>query len=569
MQNILVVKNDDLFLNTISERLVLNDNVSFLDRLGHSIPEGFFELEVYKATNGQQAIKTLGQYPIDIVITDLKMPKINGLELIVYMNGHFPNTPIIVMTDIAPISMNKVLDQDGISHYIERPFSIEAIKKSVMEVLIVKLLNPEKEVYSSISVTSIMQLITTSKLTYTVYLKFGERVGRIYFLYGKLIGAETERNTGEDAIYELLGWKNPIILLEPTCNNVDDSIKVSLVHILKKSIKALHGFGTIDSSKLLKRSALPPNEKSTELKRLYRSLAKKFHPDQNDYFTEEIKDYWLLIMNAYNKGEIENLKILSLITSSLTESKTFQELRGEDEEESFVQEDKRSEVEELEPEPEKQEPLEEETQDIRSEEDQEKTPDSEEESKETKGNKTNQEKQKTRESEVKEQAEIKTETEPEIEPEPEKKDRKQSSKREETKVDSHKKEFKIDKDKATEILTELYSVKGFLATGILSPAGSLEVTASEIEKWAPDTISIELRKIMDKIKLLTDSMKFKKPQEINLAGSNGSILIESLAWEEVDKPYIFVLLDSEGNMALTKIAIRKLMPKLIKTIEIK
>ena len=101
MQNVLIVKNDELFLSTMQEQLIINEDISFLDRLGRSIPTGFFDLEVYTCTNGQQAIKMLGQYPIDIVITDLNMPKINGFDLIIHMNTHFPTTPIIVMADIS------------------------------------------------------------------------------------------------------------------------------------------------------------------------------------------------------------------------------------------------------------------------------------------------------------------------------------------------------------------------------------------------------------------------------------------------------------------------------------
>ncbi|MBN1326486.1 MAG: response regulator, partial [Candidatus Cloacimonetes bacterium] len=321
MQNVLIVKNDELFLNTMSDRLALNDSVSFLERIGHNIPTGFFDLEVYKSLNGQQAIKILGQYPIDIVITDLKMPKINGFELILHMNNHYPNTPIIVLTDIAPITMNKYLCEDGISHYIERPFSLELIKKSIVEVLILKLLNPDHCVYSGISISSLMQLISTAKMTYTIYIKESENIGRLYMLYGKLIGAETKNNKGEDAVYEMFGWKKPMLLLEPSCNNAEETIKVSLMQILKKSLKALHGLDKISSDKLLKQET-PQGEKSQQVKSLYRKLAKRFHPDLNADFSEEMKNYWLLITDAYNKGEVENLKILSLITSNLFKEST-------------------------------------------------------------------------------------------------------------------------------------------------------------------------------------------------------------------------------------------------------
>ncbi|MBN2459981.1 MAG: response regulator [Candidatus Cloacimonetes bacterium] len=534
MQNILVVKNDELFLNTVSERLILSDNVSFLDRLGHSIPDGFFDLEIYKASNGQQAIKTLNQYPIDIVITDLKMPKVNGFDLIIHMNNHFPNTPIIVMADIAPISICKILNQDGISHYIERPFSIEAIKKSVLEVLIVKLLNPEQSIYSNISLASLMQLISTSKMTYTIYTKSNNKVGRIYFLYGKLISAETEKNIGEDAIYELLGWKDPIILLEPTCNDVEETIKVSLIQILKKSIRALSGFGKIDSSKLLKQDSLPPAEKSSELKKIYRQLAKRFHPDLNDDFTEEVKNYWLLIMNAYNNGELENLKILSLITSSIFDLSRFPgvtEKRKEKEEKPKITQEKQSEEEE---------PFAETLTDEEYDEDFTVGEDIETESEGNDAGSAN----------VNDE-EVTTE--------------KVSSEEEPQKSVAH--EIDFDTAEVRKILSALLSVNGFMTAAIISDQGRLLLLYPQSGDAAIEAGTRSVNALLKKSSELTMKLNLDKAEDIILSSANGFLCIHTLLFSPTDRGQLLVLLNAQGNLALTKITMNKIIPALNKEIK--
>jgi CheY-like chemotaxis protein len=47
---------------------------------------------------GKEAVQILDATGVDLVVTDLRMPKMDGFELLAHMSGNYPDIPVIVMT---------------------------------------------------------------------------------------------------------------------------------------------------------------------------------------------------------------------------------------------------------------------------------------------------------------------------------------------------------------------------------------------------------------------------------------------------------------------------------------
>lgn len=60
-------------------------------------------------------------------------------------------------------------------------------------------------------------------------------------------------------------------------------------------------------------------KESAELKKLYRELAKKFHPDVNPDEWDEKKNFWLRIRDAYQNGDLQEMKTLALLANDFQE----------------------------------------------------------------------------------------------------------------------------------------------------------------------------------------------------------------------------------------------------------
>ncbi len=118
------------------EVLIVDDEETLLLSIndGLSIYKKYFAL--LTATNGLDAVKLLKSKPaIDLVITDLKMPKMDGFELLTYMKRNFPQTPVILMTAYGTPKIEEIVRTMGIYGYLEKPLDINIIAETIFAAL--------------------------------------------------------------------------------------------------------------------------------------------------------------------------------------------------------------------------------------------------------------------------------------------------------------------------------------------------------------------------------------------------------------------------------------------------
>jgi DNA-binding NtrC family response regulator len=124
----------------VREVLIVDDEEPLL----LSIAEG---LSIYKkyynlltATNGMEAVNLLKSSPIiDLVITDLSMPKMDGFELIAYMNRNYPKIPVIMMTAFGTPKIEEIVQKMGIYSYLEKPLDINMIADTILDALAINI----------------------------------------------------------------------------------------------------------------------------------------------------------------------------------------------------------------------------------------------------------------------------------------------------------------------------------------------------------------------------------------------------------------------------------------------
>jgi two-component system chemotaxis response regulator CheY len=97
--------------------------------------------EVIDAKDGAEAIEALnsGENPllVDVIICDIRMPKINGVEAISYFRSQYPSVPIIVQTGFPDLNLATSLLKQGVSDYLVKPVDndklLAAVAKAVDE----------------------------------------------------------------------------------------------------------------------------------------------------------------------------------------------------------------------------------------------------------------------------------------------------------------------------------------------------------------------------------------------------------------------------------------------------
>ena len=91
--------------------------------------------KVFSASDGQEALELMHVNRIDLVITDMRMPRMDGIELLTRMRAEDNQTPVIVVTAHGSIESAVDAMRHGASDYILRPFDLETLELSISRVL--------------------------------------------------------------------------------------------------------------------------------------------------------------------------------------------------------------------------------------------------------------------------------------------------------------------------------------------------------------------------------------------------------------------------------------------------
>lgn len=116
--------------------LIVDDNYDMLELLHRNLKAQNFH--TYKASSVTEAIDILKYSSVDLLITDLQMPGINGIELIKYVQEHFPEIPKLVITGFPSVDSAVDAVKSGALDYLAKPFTNEELKKAVQNLIDIK-----------------------------------------------------------------------------------------------------------------------------------------------------------------------------------------------------------------------------------------------------------------------------------------------------------------------------------------------------------------------------------------------------------------------------------------------
>jgi len=113
--------------------LIVDDNEGvrhlvsrWLERAGFSVRE---------AKDGAEAVEKVKEEPPAIILADIRMPKIDGIELARIIKNEYPEIKIILMTAYSSPQTIAQARREGVDDYLEKPFTKDQVEKIAMQVL--------------------------------------------------------------------------------------------------------------------------------------------------------------------------------------------------------------------------------------------------------------------------------------------------------------------------------------------------------------------------------------------------------------------------------------------------
>jgi CheY-like chemotaxis protein len=212
MSNILIVDDDDTFLLSLAEGFLSQES----------------DINVFTAGNGKEALAALESQEIDLVVTDLKMPEMDGFELVAHISQHYKDLPVIIITAFGTPDIEKDLHKLGTFQYLEKPLDLNTLEEKISEGLKHKSFGYAK----GISLTSFLQVIGLESETCRINVKSKGKTGYICFDNGVVIDAGFENKRGEDAAFEIVTWKDVEIGIDKKFQGKDKTTEMSINHLL-------------------------------------------------------------------------------------------------------------------------------------------------------------------------------------------------------------------------------------------------------------------------------------------------------------------------------------------------
>jgi two-component system chemotaxis response regulator CheY len=110
--------------------LIADDSASMRAMLV-AIVEAQGDYRIVEARNGFEALRLLPRYNVDLIMTDINMPDINGLELISYLrnNSNYKNIPVFIISSEGSAKDIEKGKQLGADEYLVKPFSPESLQQ--------------------------------------------------------------------------------------------------------------------------------------------------------------------------------------------------------------------------------------------------------------------------------------------------------------------------------------------------------------------------------------------------------------------------------------------------------
>jgi CheY-like chemotaxis protein len=141
--------------------------------------------------------------PVDVVVTDLQMPVMDGFELIAHLLSEQVHIPIIIMTAMVVSAVENRLQGVGAFPVIRKPLSVTALHNLICNELDAR----QQGVIQGLTLPSFLQLLETERKSCALRVTANGRVGYLYFCDGELFHAETGESLGEAAAYDILLWE--------------------------------------------------------------------------------------------------------------------------------------------------------------------------------------------------------------------------------------------------------------------------------------------------------------------------------------------------------------------------
>ena len=215
--------------------LIVDDSEMLINYLEEHFKRYEDKFDFVTAKDGMDAIEVLKKEPTSLLVTDLQMPRVDGLVLLAYTNKYYPNILCIVMSAHGTPKIKEALQPD-ILKFIEKPFTADELAQTIMSALSQDVPGGS---LSGISIANFLQLVEMEQKTCLCEVDSPDfPKGFFYFKGGVLHHAICGQLKGEEAALKMIQIENATInFRKPPARKIPRQIKVDLMALILEGLR--------------------------------------------------------------------------------------------------------------------------------------------------------------------------------------------------------------------------------------------------------------------------------------------------------------------------------------------
>ena len=188
-----------------SRRIVLVDDEealawSLASRLVKARPGDRIET----ANDGETALARIQDSRVDLLIADIRMPGMSGIDLVLASRRLYPDLPVVLMTAFKSADITQ-LGTGPFTGFLEKPFEFDRLRELVEQALAPAVVGFSGAI-SVQTLPDIVQLYVLSSATGVLSVRHSGVIGQLFFAHGEILHAVTDGASGESAFYEIMMW---------------------------------------------------------------------------------------------------------------------------------------------------------------------------------------------------------------------------------------------------------------------------------------------------------------------------------------------------------------------------
>lgn len=215
MKNVLIVDSDQAMLQALNGLLKGQGNF----------------LEILTSTNTKEAIELLQKTSIDIVITAIRLPKVDGFRLVTKLTKDYPSIKVIIMTKDAHPLLRASIKRFPSAIHLDQSHDLSMLTKRVFTELQIDYGGRVR----GINLSSFLQMMELENCTCTLMVTSKNLIGSLWLKNGELIAAKSQTTEGKEAALDILAWKNVFIDIDYTPQKIDRQISMPLMVLMLQS----------------------------------------------------------------------------------------------------------------------------------------------------------------------------------------------------------------------------------------------------------------------------------------------------------------------------------------------